>query len=70
MKYIEEQICYKIVRDTSVGLDERLDIINRAVAQGSAGQCISLSGTYMQTHCKPTFYGEQTILFSSVFTYG
>ena len=53
MKYIEEQICYKIVRDTSVGLDERLDIINRAVAQGSAGQCISLSGTYMQTHYLP-----------------
>ena len=50
MKYIEEQICYKTVRDTSVGLDERLDIINRAVAQGSAGQCISLSGIYIKTH--------------------
>jgi hypothetical protein len=50
VKYIEEQICYKTVRDTSVGLDERLDIINRAVAQGSAGQCISLSGIYIKTH--------------------
>ena len=35
LKYTEEQICYKRVRYTSVGLDERL-----AIKQGgSTGKC-------------------------------
>ena len=65
MKYTEEQICYKIVQDTSVGLDERLDIINRAVAQGSAGQCISLSGIYIKTYCDWVRFPPMTITESA-----